>query len=251
MATARERNNGAANQGMRLNKAIADAGVTSRRGADELIAAGRVKVNGRVVAELGTRVTSNDRVSVDGQLIGDPERHTYYLLNKPKDTITTTSDERGRRTVMDLLNARERIYPVGRLDRNTTGVLLLTNDGELANRLMHPRYGVGRLYDVTLDKPLELTHGKQIAKGVTLENGDETQACEISLDDRDRSRLLIRLFEGKNREVRRLFEHFGYEVLRLDRKEYAGLTARGLARGEWRRLERREIQMLRNLAGMD
>jgi pseudouridine synthase len=230
---------------------IADAGIASRRTADEMIAEGRVKVNGRVVTELGTRITSNDRVMVDGKLISDPERHVYILLNKPKDTITTTSDERGRRTVMDLIDTRERIYPVGRLDRNTTGVLLLTNDGDLANRLMHPRHGVARLYDVVLDKPLELRDARAITAGVELENGDKTQPCEIDMEDRDRQHLRITLYEGKNREVRRLFEHFGYEVTRLDRKLYAGLSARGLARGEWRRLERKEISSLRRLVDLE
>ena len=230
---------------------IADAGVASRRAADEMIAEGRVKVNGRVVTELGTRVTSNDKVMVDGKLISDPERHVYILLNKPKDTITTTSDERGRRTVLDLIDARERVYPVGRLDRNTTGVLLLTNDGDLANRLMHPRHRVARLYEVMLDKPLELRDARAIAAGVELENGDKTQPCEIDMEDRDRQHLRITLYEGKNREVRRLFEHFGYEVTRLDRKLYAGISTRGLARGEWRRLERKEISALRRLVDLE
>lgn len=237
--------------GVRLNKAIADAGIVSRRAADELIAQGEVKINGKVVTELGTRVTSSDRVSVRGKLIGDPERHAYILLNKPKDTITTTNDERGRRTVLDLVGSRERIYPVGRLDRNTTGVLLLTNDGELANRLMHPRYSVPRTYAVVLDKPLELKDARRITAGVELENGDVTQPCEIDMEDRDRTHVTITLYEGKNREVRRLFEHFGYEVTRLDRKQYGGITTRGLARGEWRRLDRREISMLRRLVNLE
>lgn len=238
-------------EGVRLNKVIADAGIASRRGADALIESGRVKINGEAVTELGARVGPNDRVMVDGKLIGDPERSVYILLNKPKDTITTTSDERGRRTVLDLVDVHERLYPVGRLDRNTTGVLLLTNDGTLANRLMHPRYGVPRLYDVTLDKALAFSDAKQIASGVTLENGDETQACRVEIDPRNHARVSIELHEGKNREVRRIFEHFGYEVTRLDRKQYAGLTSRGLARGEWRRLERREIAMLRDMTNLD
>lgn len=238
-------------QGTRLNKVIADAGVASRRAADEMIAEGRVKVNSKVVTELGTRVTSNDRIMVDGKLIGDPERHIYVLLNKPKDTITTTSDERGRRTVLDLIDSRERIYPVGRLDRNTTGVLLLTNDGALANRLMHPRHQVPRIYDVVLDKPLELRDARAITEGVELENGDRTQPCEIDMNDQGRDHLRITLYEGKNREVRRLFEHFGYEVTRLDRKFYAGLSSRGLARGEWRRLERKEVSALRRLVNLE
>lgn len=238
-------------EGIRLNKVIADAGVSSRRGADELIAEGRVKVNSKVATELGMRVGPNDRVMVDGKLIGDPERHIYVLLNKPKDTITTTSDERGRRTVLDLIDSRERIYPVGRLDRNTTGVLLLTNDGALANRLMHPRYRVPRTYNVVLDKPLELKDARKLAAGVELENGDQTQPCELDMEDRDRTHVTITLFEGKNREVRRLFEHFGYEVIRLDRKLYGGITTRGLARGEWRRLERKEISALRRLVNLE
>jgi len=237
--------------GIRLNKMIADAGIASRRGADELITGGRVKVNGRVVAELGTRVQPGERVMVDGKLIGDPERHIYILMNKPKDTITTTSDERGRRTVMDLIELRERIYPVGRLDRNTTGVLLLTNDGDIANRLMHPRYRVPRTYGVVLDKPLDLKDARRISQGLELENGDVTQPCEVDVEDRDRTHVTITLYEGKNREVRRLFEHFGYEVVRLDRKLYAGITTRGLARGEWRRLDRREISMLRRLVNLE
>jgi pseudouridine synthase len=222
--------------------------VASRRSADAIITEGRVKVNGRVVTELGTRVFATDKITIDGKPIGDPERHVYILLNKPKDTITTTKDELGRRTVLDLIGYRTRIYPVGRLDRNTTGVLLLTNDGELANRLMHPRYGVERRYEVTLDKPLEIRDAKAIAAGVELENGDVTQECEVMFDDRNREQVEIVLKEGKNREVRRLFEHFGYEVLRLHRAMYAGLTVRGLARGEWRPLERKEITALHRLA---
>lgn len=234
--------------GTRLNKVIADAGVASRRAADEMIAAGRVKVNGVPATALGMRVAPTDRIMVDGKIIADPERHVYIILNKPRDVITTTSDERGRRTVLDLVDVGERIYPIGRLDRNTTGVLILTNDGSLANRLMHPRYGIPRVYEVKLDCPLELRHARQIASGVELENGDRTASCELDVDDRDRARVWARLFEGKNREVRRLFEHFGYNVVRLDRREYAGLTARGLSRGEWRRLDRHEVAMLRRLA---
>lgn len=226
---------------------IADSGAASRRAADQMIAEGRVKLNGKVVTELGTRVQGNDKVMIDNQLINDPPRHSYILLNKPKDTITTTSDERGRRTVLDLVEYHDRIYPVGRLDRNTTGVLLLTNDGELSHRLMHPRYGVERLYDVELDKPLENRHARSIAAGVTLENGEETQPCELFVEERDRRILSIQLREGKNREVRRLFEAFGYTVARLHRSQYAGLTVRGLARGEWRPLNRREISALRHL----
>lgn len=240
------------NEGIRINKMIADAGVASRRAADVMIEEGRVKINGRVVRELGTRVGPNDKVMVDDRLIGDPARHAYILLNKPKDTITTTSDERGRRTVLDLIDYHDRIYPVGRLDRHTTGVLILTNDGELANRLMHPRYEVERHYDVELDKALSLTDAKKIAAGgVDLGDGDVTGQCEVYVDDKDRKLVSITLREGMNREVRRVFDAFGYEVLRLQRKMYAGLTTRGLARGEWRHLERREVSALRRLVGLE
>jgi len=236
---------------MRLNKVIADAGVVSRRAADRLIEEGRVRINGRVVTELGTRIDGNDTVLVDGRQIPLPARHVYLLLNKPKNTITTTSDERGRRTVMDLVGVRERIFPIGRLDRDTTGALLLTNDGELANRLMHPSYGVPREYSVVLDRPLDVRHAKEIAAGgIELDGGDTTGPCELWMDDRDRTNVQLVLREGKNREVRRLFAHFGYDVKRLDRRAYAGINRRGLARGEWRRLDRREVTELRRLVGL-
>ncbi|HVK38948.1 MAG TPA: pseudouridine synthase [Candidatus Kapabacteria bacterium] len=237
--------------GTRLNKVIADAGVASRRAADALIAEGRVRVNGRVVGELGTRVTPNDQVEVDGKIIGLPERHVYLLMNKPKDTITTTSDERGRRTVLDLIDQPQRLYPVGRLDRNTTGALLLTNDGDLAHRLMHPRFGIERYYEVELDRPITFADAKTIARGgIDLGGGDVTGSCEVFVDDRDRRGVTIMLREGKNREVRRLFEAFEYTVEKLNRRAYAGLTTRGLARGEWRHLERGEVAALRKLVGL-
>jgi 23S rRNA pseudouridine2605 synthase len=231
---------------------LADAGVASRRAADRLIAEGHVKVNGTVVDELGTKVNPYDKIMVDDKLIGDPERHIYLLLNKPKDTITTTSDERGRKTVLDLVHSEERIYPVGRLDRNTTGALLLTNDGELANRLMHPSYGIERFYNVVLDKPLELKDARAIAAGdIDIGDGDVTGPTEVVVEDKDRTHVQIMLREGKNREVRRLFEHFGYDVIRLDRKMYAGLSTRGLARGDSRRLDRRELSALRRLVNLE
>lgn len=235
-------------EGTRLNKVIAEAGIASRRAADAMISDGRVRVNGRVATELGMRVSPNDQISVDGKLIGLPERHVYILLNKPKDTITTTSDERGRRTVLDLVEQTQRLYPVGRLDRNTTGVLLLTNDGDLAHRLMHPSYGIERYYDVTLDRPLTFADAKRIAAGnIDLGEGDVTGQCEVLVDDRDRRNVTIVLREGKNREVRRLFEAFEYTVEKLNRRAYAGLTTRGLARGDWRHLERSEVAELRRL----
>jgi 23S rRNA pseudouridine2605 synthase len=227
----------------RLNKAIADAGVASRRAADELILNGKVKINGKVCTELGTKIGISDIVTVNGEPITRMKHLTYLLLNKPKDVITTSSDELGRTTVFDIVRLRTRLFTVGRLDRNTTGVLLLTNDGELANRLMHPRYGVPRIYKAKLDRPLLPEHARKIAAGVVLEDGP-TQPCQVFIDPADSESAHIELYEGKNREVRRLFEHFGYDVKRLDRKQYAFLTARGLARGEYRHLTRDEVNEL-------
>lgn len=230
---------------IRLNKAIADAGIASRRKADEMIAAGRVRVNGTVVTELGMQVERNDRIEVEGKLIGNPDRERYILLNKPKDTITTTSDERGRMTVLDLVEAHERLFPVGRLDRNTTGVLLLTNDGDLAYRMTHPSYEVERVYDVTLDKEIALGDARAIAQGVPLGNGETSLPCYVSVEDGDRRNVTVVLREGKNREVRRMFEARGYDVKKLNRVSYAGLTCQGLQRGEWRELKKHEVRELR------
>lgn len=242
---------------LRLNKFLADAGVGSRRKADELIAEGKVKVNGRVVTELGTRVHLSDLVTVGGEPVNAEKHLTYILLNKPKDYITTTQDEKGRKTVMDLLSGRleERIYPIGRLDRNTTGVLLLTNDGEMAHRLMHPRYEIPRVYSVYLDKRLSVPDAKRVAGGVAIEveDGDDyvSAPCELMIDPQDGKHATLELAEGKNREVRRIFEALGYEVERLDRKSYAGLTTRGLARGEYRHLTREEIRALESAVGLE
>lgn len=236
---------------IRLNKAIADAGIASRRKADELIAAGRVRVNGKVLTELGTQVERSDRIEVDGKLIGNPDRQRYILLNKPKDTITTTKDERGRRTVTDLVGARERLFPVGRLDRNTTGVLLLTNDGDLAFRLTHPRYEIEREYEVVLDKEIALNDARAIAQGVPIGKGEKSQPCYVSVEERERRNVIVVIREGKNREVRRMFESKGYEVKRLNRTSYAGLTYSGLRRGEWRELKRHEVRELRKLVRLE
>lgn len=232
---------------VRLNKFIADSGLASRRKADEMIAAGEVRVNGKIVTELGTKVTPTDNVSVGGDMIKSvSKRDIYILLNKPKDCITTTSDELNRRTVMDIVKSRHRIYPVGRLDRNTTGVLLLTNDGELANRLTHPRYGIQRTYNVTLNKEILLDHAKAISHGIELEDG-KTSPCEVSVNPKDYTRIIITITEGKNREVRRIFEALGYDVKRLDRKFYAGLSNNGMKRGEYRHLTRNELLDLKKL----
>lgn len=233
-------------QSVRLNKAIADAGVASRRSADELIEQGKVTINRKVCTERGTKVGPEDVVAVNGEPITRTKHLTYVLLNKPKNTISTSSDEKGRTTVFDVVKIHQRLFTVGRLDRNTTGVLLITNDGELANRLMHPRYEISRVYKVGLDKPLDPRDGKRIAAGVELEDGP-TQPCQVMIDPKEPSTVFLELAEGKNREVRRLFEHFGYEVRRLDRKQYAFLTTRGLARGEYRHLTRDEVAELRRL----
>jgi 23S rRNA pseudouridine2605 synthase len=234
----------------RLNKAIADAGVASRRRADELIRSGCVRINGLVVTELGTKVEIDDMVTVNGEPITRYKHLTYVVLNKPKDVITTSSDEKGRATVFDIVKIKSRLFTVGRLDRNTTGVLLITNDGDLANRLMHPRYGITRVYKATLDKPLRKDHMLSIAKGVELEDGP-AQPVEIAIDPSDKASVLLAIREGRNREVRRIFELFGYEVKRLDRKEYANISTRGLKRGEYRHLTRDEVAELQRLVSAE
>ncbi|MFN5866617.1 MAG: pseudouridine synthase, partial [Candidatus Kapaibacterium sp.] len=235
---------------LRLNKFLADAGIASRRAADELIDAGVVKVNGRVVTEQGTKVHPADLVTVRGEPVSYIKHLTYLVLNKPKDYITTTSDEKGRKTVMDLIPLKQRLYPVGRLDRNTTGALIITNDGELATRLMHPKYEIEREYVVGLDKRLTTEHAKSVANGVTLDDGT-TGPAEVLINPEDRTEVRIILREGKNREVRRIFEHFGYEVVRLHRVRYAHVTVSGLSRGEYRHLSRDEVRALRKRVGVE
>ncbi len=234
---------------IRLNKYIADSGVCSRRKADNLIAEGKVKVNKKTVTELGTIVKLSDFITVDGGPVNPENKNVYIVLNKPKDYISTVSDERGRKTVIDLVKSRFRIFPVGRLDRNTTGVLILTNDGELAQRLTHPKYEIIRSYRVTLDKELLPEHAQKIASGVKLENFTSSP-CEILMDHKDKKTLIISLKEGKNHEVKRLFEEFGYSVKKLDRKAYANITVQGMKRGEYRHLMNRELMYLKKLAGM-
>ena len=235
---------------LRLNKFLADAGIASRRTADELIDNGVVKVNGKVVREKGTRVHPSDLVTVNGEPVSYLKHLTYLVLNKPKDYITTTSDEKGRKTVMDLIPLTQRLYPVGRLDRNTTGTLIISNDGELATRLMHPKYEIEREYVVGLDKRLNAEHAKTIAQGVALEDG-MTGPAELFINPDDRTEVRIVLREGRNREVRRLFEHFGYEVIRLHRARYATIMVTGLSRGEYRHLTRDEVRTLRRAVGLE
>lgn len=233
------------NAPIRLNKFLANAGMCSRREADQFIQAGVVTVNGQVVTELGTKVQRTDTVHFHDQLVS-LEKKVYVLLNKPKDYVTTSDDPQQRKTVMELVKdcCRERIYPVGRLDRNTTGVLLFTNDGELASKLTHPKYQKKKIYHVFLDKNASSDDLQKIADGVTLEDG-EVHADAISFaSETDKKQVGIEIHSGKNRIVRRIFESLGYRVLRLDRVMFAGLTKKGLKRGDWRFLTQQEVAML-------
>ena len=234
------------NEPIRLNKYLANAGVCSRREADEFITAGVVSVNGQVVTELGTKIKRGDEVKFHDQVVS-LERKIYVLLNKPKDTVTTSDDPQARRTVMDLVKGacEERIYPVGRLDRNTTGVLLLTNDGDLASKLTHPKYLKKKIYHVHLDKNLTKADMEQIAAGIQLDDG-EIHADAISYTDENKKNDVgIEIHSGKNRIVRRIFESLGYKVVKLDRVYFAGLTKKGLRRGDWRYLTEQEVNFLR------
>lgn len=233
------------NEPIRLNKYLANAGVCSRREADDFIQAGVVKVNGEIITELGTKVKRNDVVLFHDQQI-NIEKKVYVLLNKPKDYVTTSDDPQNRKTVMDLVKGacRERIYPVGRLDRNTTGVLLLTNDGELATKLTHPQYLKKKIYHVHLDKNVTAADIKQIADGIMLEDGEiHADAIEYA-SETDRKQVGIEIHSGRNRIVRRIFEHLGYKVTRLDRVYFAGLTKKNVRRGDWRFLTEQEVNML-------
>ena len=234
------------NEPIRLNKFLANAGVCSRREADEFIQAGVVTVNGTVVTELGTKVMRTDEVKFHDQPVS-LEKKVYVLLNKPKDYVTTSDDPQQRKTVMDLVKdvCPERIYPVGRLDRNTTGVLLLTNDGDLASKLTHPKFLKKKVYHVYLDKNVTAHDLQQIAEGIELEDGEiHADAIEYA-SDTDKSQVGIEIHSGKNRIVRRIFEHLGYRVVKLDRVQFAGLTKKNLRRGDWRFLTEKEVEMLR------
>ena len=231
---------------VRLNKFLANAGVCSRREADEFIQAGVVTVNGKVVTELGTKVLRTDDVKFHDQPV-KMEKKVYVLLNKPKDTVTTSDDPQQRKTVMDLVKnaCPERIYPVGRLDRNTTGVLLLTNDGDLASKLTHPKFLKKKIYHVFLDKNVTAHDMQQIATGITLDDGEvHADAIEYA-SPTDKSQVGIEIHSGKNRIVRRIFESLGYRVVKLDRVQFAGLTKKNLRRGDWRFLTEKEVDMLR------
>lgn len=231
---------------IRLNKYLANAGVCSRREADTYITAGVVKVNGVVISELGAKVTRGDSVTFHDQPIR-LESKVYVLLNKPKNTVTTSDDPENRKTVMDLVKGAcpERIYPVGRLDRNTTGVLLLTNDGDLASKLMHPKYVKKKIYQVRLDRDVAIEDMQAIADGIELEDG-EIHADSIAYVAEDiLNEVGIEIHSGRNRIVRRIFEKLGYQVLKLDRVYFAGLTKKNIPRGRWRYLTESEVNMLR------
>ena len=231
---------------IRLNKFLANAGICSRREADEFITAGVVSVNGQVVTELGTKVKRSDEVKFHDQPVSI-ERKVYVLLNKPKDCVTTSDDPQERKTVMDFVKGacKERIYPVGRLDRNTTGVLLLTNDGDLASKLTHPKFLKKKIYHVYCDKNVTKADLDQIVQGVTLDDGEIHADAVSYASDTDKSQVGIEIHSGKNRIVRRIFESLGYRVVKLDRVYFAGLTKKGLRRGDWRYLTEQEVAMLR------
>ena len=231
---------------IRLNRFIANAGLCSRREADTFISAGMVQINGKVVNELGTKVLPTDEVRFDGNRIV-AEKKVYLLLNKPKDFVTTTEDPHADKIVMDLIKdaCAERIYPVGRLDRNTTGLLLFTNDGDLSKRLTHPSHQMKKIYQVSLDKIVTVQHLQQIADGIELEDGPIAADAVSYVDNEDKTEVGIEIHSGRNRIVRRIFEHLGYRVKKLDRVYYAGLTKKNLPRGKYRFLTEKEVNFLK------
>lgn len=234
-------------QQMPLNKFIAHCGVCARREAAEMVKRGLVKVNDTLITEPGHKVSPEDEVKVNGKKIFLAKNLVYILLNKPKDYITTTNDPHERKTVMDIVSnaTPERVYPVGRLDRNTSGVLLLTNDGELAQKLTHPSNEVKKIYAVTLNKQLDKKDFEQIIKGVNLEDGIAKVDAMAYADSNDRTQIGIEIHSGRNRIVRRIFEHLGYDVKSLDRVMFAGLTKKNIQRGKWRYLNEKEIRLLK------
>ncbi|MBK6281938.1 MAG: rRNA pseudouridine synthase [Draconibacterium sp.] len=233
---------------MRLNRFIANAGVCSRREADTYIVAGMVTVNGKIVTELGVKVLPTDEIRFDGTKL-NAEKKVYLLLNKPKDFVTTTDDPHADKIVMDLIKdaCTERIYPVGRLDRNTTGLLLFTNDGDLSKRLTHPSHTMKKVYQVSLDIPVTMDHMQQIADGIELEDGRINADAISYISNEEKNEVGIEIHSGRNRIVRRIFEHFGYRVKKLDRVMFAGLTKKNLPRGKYRFLTEKEIQFLKML----
>lgn len=234
------------NSGIRLNKFIANSGICSRREADTYIEHGSVTVNGNLVTEMGYKVQPGDEVRFDGTLISI-EQKKYVLLNKPKNYITTMEDDRGRKTVMELIAhaTKERIYPVGRLDRNTTGLLLFTNDGELAKKLTHPKHNVRKLYHATLDKKLTLADLEKLRGDVVIEGRKVFIDAVSYVEGQKKNEVGIEIHSGRNRIVRKIFDHFGYHVTKLDRVVFAGLTKKNLPRGRWRELTQQEVNNLK------
>ncbi len=232
---------------MPLNKFIAHAGISGRREAAELVKQGKITVNGDIIFEPGYKVRGNEDIKVNGKKVFSQKNLVYILLNKPKDYLTTLKDPEGRRTVMDLIKAatKERVYPVGRLDRNTTGVLLLTNDGELAQKLTHPSYEIKKIYEVTLDKQVQKKDLEAIVNGITLEDGFIKADAASYADVKDKTVVGIEIHSGRNRIVRRIFEHLGYDVRNLDRVMFANLTKKNVDRGKWRFLNEKEIRLLK------
>ena len=236
-----------ASEQMPLNKYVAHAGVCARRDAAQLVKDGHVKVNGELITEPGFKVTAKDDVRVKDKKVSLVKDLVYILINKPKNYITTTDDPQGRKTVLDLIKkaTNERVFPVGRLDRNTSGVLLLTNDGDLSQQLTHPSNQVKKIYSVVLDKPLTKDHFEQILKGITLDDGPAHVDVLAYTDSKDKTMVGVELHGGRNRIVRRIFEHFGYDVKTLDRVVFAGLTKKNLQRGHWRHLTDKELRELK------
>jgi 23S rRNA pseudouridine2605 synthase len=234
-------------ENMPLNKFIAYGGICSRRDAAELVKEGKVKVNGKVILEPGFKVNAPDEVKVNGKLVVRKKNLVYILLNKPKDYITTNEDDKGRKTVLDIVKGAtdERIYPVGRLDRNTTGVLLLTNDGELAQHLTHPKFEVRKIYEVRLDKPVLKEDLDKLVQGITLEDGFIKADAAAYADVKDKSVVGVEIHSGRNRIVRRMFEQLGYDVKNLDRVLFANLTKKNVDRGRWRFLNEKEVRLLK------
>jgi 23S rRNA pseudouridine2605 synthase len=232
-------------ENMPLNKFIAHCGICSRRDAAELVKEGKVKVNNEAITEPGHKISAKDDIRVNGKKVSLAKNLVYILLNKPKDYITTTDDPQKRKTVLDLIKIKERIYPVGRLDRNTSGVLLLTNDGELSQKLTHPRHEVKKVYHVTLDRILDKKDFDQILKGIELEDGPASVDALAYADVKDKTQLGVEIHSGRNRIVRRIFEHLKYDVKNLDRVIFAGLTKKNVERGKWRFLSEREIRDLK------
>ena len=236
---------------IRLNRYLSMCGIVSRRKADALIAEGKVEVNRRTMTNLGTKIDpQRDKVFVNGMQVSQVHENVYLVMNKPKDTITTLNDERGRTTVMSLLRSKHRVYPIGRLDRNTTGVLLFTNDGEFANRLMHPKFEIPKSYQVSLEKVVTREDIEKLRKGVRLNDGKPAAGEVYVLPGGKGKQIGIIIHEGRNRQVRKMFEALGYDIKKLDRVAYGPITREGLARGASRSLTRPEVRALKKLAGM-